>query len=385
MSKRIAFSLIFISVLLTPFFGIFEFIELFSSKAVSLTNIKTPFAIKILKDVIFIFSFLLIFHGAIMEKTFPKLPISYCCCLLFVMAWSLFFFVKQPLLSIIGIRACLPFLGFAIGSQYSDLHMRKLSKAIFFIFLVELIGQCVQLFLINQFGKSDFGISLRNPGTFLVPSTMAYYAVTCFSFYFLFLYKTRIKMLVVFFLSSLSVLLTTSATGMLVIFLLFFYILTTMIKQKSFVYFFSFLLVFFFIFSMTYFTGRDNLWDSLSERINIVSDIKASDLVFGTGFGSATNAGVLLDNIVDDSFDRKIADSTFAFLLFNFGLIGCIPFIIFFFFQIKNNLYLNIPFWISLSCFSLTVIIFETYPMNWLNFIMMGYLSTLTNPESKNA
>ena len=83
------------------------------------------------------------------------------------------------------------------------------------------------LFSVNYYGDSFFGYNFRNPGTFVIPSTMASFSILMTFF------SEKYKDKKVFYLSFVSIFLTNSTTGYLIAIIYIFLLLFKKIRVNK--------------------------------------------------------------------------------------------------------------------------------------------------------
>jgi hypothetical protein len=288
----------------------------------------------------------------------------------------------------VGLRWFLPVLLFYVfynirGIDYSQ---KKLVGPITAVFVVGLVIQIAQLFLsAGYFGLNSLGLSTRNPGFFLIPSTMASY--TCFFTYYVwtFLPRSWMKGICIFILAPLSIFLTGSGSGILAFFA--FLCVTGYFRaprwlRRGFLFIAPLGGIALGIL-LPFVTQRIGIYDSLLERFYIVGrNIGWDNLLFSANSARGTNSANILNNflghsVIEDSFT---ADSTFTSIAANSGMLAAIAFFILVYSRLKPNSEIWLTFISLTSPFLFSTISFEVYPYNILFFLNLAYLCRITRP-----
>lgn len=372
--------LIILSICLTPILGIYEVSDILNINLFAFIPNKT--IIKSSKD---LFIVLIILIGMVFGfwrvlKMSIKLYIVLISTIIISIFVSLLNVPFEAILS--GIRWLLPFfLYLFIGKLRTEFYI-KLTNCLEIIILAGLILQFYQLFNMNGiYGLSIGGFSIRNPGFYLIPSSMSAYAMTTLFFIHNFEASTN-KRTFYFFVVSFSIFLTASGSGILSLILYLLFLISK--KINPFFIFFVFSLFFTFLLGLLpLITGREDIIDSPIGRINIfIENIGLDKLIFSTKFGTATNTFINLRPDLLESQFAIIADSMINSSVINCGLLFLI--IIFYLFFIKPLynfgrigflfLIINLPFFLS-------IVLFELYPVNILFFIELISLKVIFQNE----
>jgi hypothetical protein len=355
--------LIALGLILVPFISFGELLALFSGSLSSqVDNLSGP--IKFLKDIIF--GFLILFGLTIffVKDRLNRNFLLYFSILLMVVVPAIVMSLNDFVLTASGIRWLIPLiLPFFIYEAVDDGLKEILSKWLFRLLLLHLIVQIFQMFFASAwYGVSSFGLSLRNPGLFLIPNTGAFFTIMCLYFLIFLSEISDLKRIVIFIVSIFSVFLTLSGTGLIVLItVLFFYFANSrMVKWMLIV--FPVMLIFFGLF-LNFLNQRDENYVEASGggRLSIfLESFEKAGLVSGN-FGLGTNTAVLLGK-------GEIMDSTYASLVVNLGYLGffillaCLFLLTLFALVIKDRAL--VLFLVILILFGLTTIISEVYPVN---------------------
>lgn len=365
--------LILFGLVLVPFISIGELLALFTGNLISQTSNLTG-GFKFSKDAIFI---LLILIGGVDLMVKDKLSIKaliYFSILLLLIVPSLLLSLGSEIIYLAaGIRWIIPvilpvFLFFAVDEKL----VIKISKYVFFLLLVHLIMQILQLlFAGSWFGTSAFGFNLRNPGLFLIPNTGAFFTIIClYIILFISGFSGRKKTLVIS-ISTLSIFLTLSGTGLIVLLFVLFLYYARINKLKWFVFLIPVALLFMILF-VSFLQTRDANYVEVSggTRLSIFINSLVESNLFSSDFGLGTNSAVLLGK-------GEIMDSTFASLVVNLGYLGFFltlgGIFLFLLYSVING---NKPLFVFISIYALfafTTIIFEVYPANLLMAVLLVF------------
>jgi hypothetical protein len=383
--------LLFLCILISPFTNILEVKGLFDgtlgpgSQSVALT----PLYLKVLKDVCIL---LLLLLGIVkLHKTRNvKAPVAF---FLFV----ILFFVSSflTLLNsgwpsfIIGVRWFFPVMLFYIFYNLDDLEecQVRLFKPMTLVFWFGLVLQVAQLFFsAGYFGKNTFDLSIRNPGFYLIPSTMA--SFTAFFMYYSWLFSPSNTTRVIYslLLGPISLFLTGSGSGILalVAFISAISYCRFSEKMKKVLLFAAPLLVSIVAMLLPIVTQRIGIYDSFFERIRILTrNISWENILFSSNSGRGTNSSNILNNfygysVVEDVF---VADSTLTSIMVNLGFCAAISFLVLIYSRFSWKSEKWTCFVALTSPFIFSTIAFEVYPYNLLFFLNLAYLCQVTQKK----
>jgi hypothetical protein len=357
----ILYLLFFLFVISVPFNSLYETIaHLQGTLPWDKTYPLTPIYLKLFKDMFLVGSIVMVLIAGGFRFLRTELMAVYVF-LVFVLVFSAISFSYENFLTtILGIRSYLVVAFILLGYYYYDFDSLRVYPLLRFVLYVELAVQVLQFFYAPRFyGKSFYGYSIFNPGTFLIPSTMASFAILVHY------YAVKKEDTLTAALALFSVFLSRSATAWVVIILYYIIVLAKKRRLGNDVVLAGLaagaLLIFLNIDSIT---GRASLLNNLQTRI----DIFTSSLFFpfGKGFGLGSGATVL-----SQVKGAVIADSTITSLVVNFGWCGLIIYFLFLcgslqVFDFRNLLLL------SFIGFSFTMIVFEMTPFIQFLFFEWG-------------
>jgi hypothetical protein len=358
--SHLVYGLFALFILWIPLNSVYDTIAFFNGTVGDKTFAQTPIYFKVFKDFFLAVAIAIATHAMFVCYLHKRL-LSFLAFLIFVVIFALASLsYSEPIAVTLGLRSYLIVFFVFIGFYFYDIDLLRLYPLLRFVFFVELTVQILQFFYApNYYGYVLGPFNLTNPGTFLIPSTMASYALIVHY------YARKSNDAITMCLTILSVLLTQSSTAWMIV--IFYYVIRLFKNTRL-----SFgvlmlvcsLLAVIIYFNLDALTGRPDIVNNLVTRIQIFT--QHVDSPFGKGFGLGSGAAVLLH--LDDAI---IADSTVNSLLINFGWIGLGIYIFFIVVSIKYFSYHNLLF-ICFVCFSLTMIIFEMTPFIQFYFFELG-------------
>jgi len=371
-------NLIILGIIMTPVFGISEVLALISGALTSQSVALTPVYIKALKDIVFI-AIIMIGIAEVSVRRRIFLNSSYAAFIVTVVCsifLSLYF--KNFLTILAGFRWILPVLiiPFIYRSVATNLQNR-IAKWMITLFILGLLLQIAQLFLIKGwYGLNSFGLSKRNPGFYLIPSSMACFSALTAYYACFYCTISSLRRSIVFVLVPVSILLTASATGFIALALLWGYLLYCKFKQKlvlaiTITVFFIGLLA-----MMPILTDREDIYVSLLDRSDILSEVVSLKNIFvSPDFGDATNTAMLLRTVMENGEKTSfIVDSTATSLIYNTGMLSFVFFAGFLYYSLRNAANkANISFFLVISPFVVTSILFELFPANLLLMVNIAF------------
>jgi hypothetical protein len=379
--------LIMLGLLLAPIFNISEVIALlggyFSSPTVSLT----PIYIKLIKDALF----LLIILVGLLNFFSNGLILLSKSLLVFITAVGLSalmsYLENTSLISVImGIRWILPFFLLLFIYRYIDEDaQKKIAGVMIFVFAIAFALQIIELFNVKYwYGLNSLGLNSRNPGFYIMPSSMAMFALLTMFYAQHFISRKFLKGLLVYFLGPISIFLSGSGTGVVALFLFYAIILYFQSRQKQLILLLAVIMTALTIFLLPVLTGREDIYLSGYMRASIFAELIGSDNFFlSDQFGSATNSAVLMKSASTQRNDNNramIVDSTITSIVFNVGTISLLAFIAFFLrFLRKEMVYIH--FAMIYGIFMFTTIIFELFPSNLLFAVNLSYFYYLNQQK----
>jgi hypothetical protein len=288
-----------------------------------------------------------------------------------------FYLHNNIIIFLSGIRWLLPFiLAMFLINHISKELLYDIGKILFYLFIVHLILQIFQLFFADgYFGLFSFGLSRRNPGIFITPSTAASFTIMVLFFSKYYMNKKLEKKLT--FLIPISIFLTASGTGIVIyiVFLILHYLKKIYLPLTPLVLIFTAILL---ILSVDTLSGRGGILEaSFGTRISIFIDALNNASVLLNSFGYGTNIGLLIVHKYGLDVDISILDSWYTTSIVNLGLLN--SFIIFLLIMVMF-FYLSIYrkkeqllFLIIYLLFSATTIFTESYPVNLLFAVLLAY------------
>lgn len=374
--RKFKFSILIFLLLLTPIMNIFEVKELMYGNLQNHNISLTPFYIKILKD--FLIILILILFGIDLLILKKKVSISILLFIILLLVPVILSLYNNSILLIAySLRGILPLsLIVSMKDEVGEQEQNYISKILFILFCLNFIIQIIQFMLPVRYFGTIMGLSLRNPGFYIIPSSCAAFNIIV---YFYINNFGRIKnKLLINLLIVLSVFLTASGTGIIIILIL---IISDLIKiRKMFkikLILLSMLSVLVFLF-IPKLTGRTDIFLSILSRWDILLQNKYE--IFSTNSGIFTNVAVL-----SGIQDSKILDSQYIWLLSNFGIIPFIWFMLLFFSQIslfKTKKYFE--FLIIFLSFGITIIFLELFPLNIIFAINICYFFKIKKGQNEN-
>jgi len=375
MSIRKIFKLLILTgILLTPIFNFSEVYALLTN-TMSL-SVSTPVYVKIIKDLMFL---LVIYIGLLTFLMRPKIPASVnylIFCFFAISSMVISFFLETSMVAFFsGLRWLMPILVlFFIYKSVDEKFQADIANIMGWLLVLGLSLQVFELFHMQKWYGGLLGLSIRNPGFYFVPTSMAMFSLSAMYYSWNYMRKGILRSMIIFPIGPLSVLLTASGTGIIVLLLFYSVPLFFKIKQKMAVVFVMAIVLAGVLWGLPQIANRRDIYTSIFERIEIFSgEMDMQKLILSDSFGSATNTAVNADkfNSVKSS-DSLIVDSTVTSIMYNIGILPAIVFILFLFKYIQFNSK-NLQFWAVNIPFMLTVVVFELFPMNLLLAVNLAY------------
>lgn len=357
---RIVYFLFFFLIVTLPLNTYQETIAFFYGAVGDKTQALTPVYFKLYKDFFLVSVMLLVALAGGLVKIHQKILVFYVL-LIFIIAFAAMSLLRLDLLTVLlGLRSYLPVIFIFFGFYFYRFDPASLFPVLRILFYFELILQIAQLiFAPNYYGSVLFGFNLTNPGTFLIPSTMASYSILVYY------YARKRGDTITAIFAVLSVVLARSSTALLVLII---YFVVVFVKRSRFsdgVLALVLGLSAYFIFAnLDLITGRANIADNLLTRFNIFIENVSEPL--GKGFGLGSGSAVLAQRE-----GALIADSTVSSLLINFGWLSFPIYLIFVWKSFRTFGYQNL-LCLSFIGLSLTMIIFEMTPFIQFYFFELG-------------
>jgi hypothetical protein len=365
--------LILVGIIITPLLSFQEVLSFIQGFLASQTEVLTSIYIKSLKDIL-LFSLLIL--GSVGQLFYRKKMNNIGVMILFLLisfiVLSLLCSINNSALThLAGFRWALPlFLPFFIYPFIDEVTIRKLGKLLNVLFVIHIGLQLMQLFFAGSwFGYNALGLSSRNPGFFLIPSTGGFFTICVFYVNTYLIRQTvRVRFYLIFW-TFISAVLTGSGTALVVWTILF----LILVMNKGLISLAPLFIVcltpfYLIIFDVLLSRPTNYIEKSGGDRINIFVNTFIDSGWISTSFGKGTNTAVLLGN-------GRILDSMYTSILFNLGLVAFIIFCLLITWMgiqaIIRKSKTQIGFVLLIALFSATVIITEAYPMN-LILVVIG-------------
>lgn len=351
---------LFLAFILTlPLNSLFDTIAFFKGTVGDKTFAQTPIALKIFKDILLLSMTVLCLHSLL--RSLNKRLLGFVLFFLVAVAFAAIALPKGYAIAVIlGLRSYWVLIFIFAGFYFHEFDPARLYPALRFVFFVELITQvCQLLFAPDYYGYVAYGLSLTNPGTFLIPSTMASYAIMVHYY----ARETGRRWIYPFTLFSIFLSRSSTAWAVTAVYYIFRH---TRRARLSLGITAAVLAVAGIIVgtNLDAFTGRPQIAQNLFTRLDIF--VAHLQYPFGKGFGLGSGGSVLLH--VDNA---TIADSTINSLLINFGWIG-LPIYVFLIWQAYRYFAVDNFLFLAFVGFSFTMIIFEMTPFIQLFFFELG-------------
>ena len=362
---------------LTPIYTFGEVFGLLSGTIKDASIAQTPIYIKLLKDLFFV---VIIFLGSFLKirnRASPNIFILFFP-ILISLAITVFLTKFNLLLLYAGIRWFFPILAmfFLIGHISKKLLIR-ISKTLFFLFMLNFVMQIWQFFFMSKFfgQSSESENSLRNPGMFFMPGPCAFFIVICLFFSYYYEFSSKSKRLVSI-IAPISILLTSSGAGIATYLCIVFFQYFPKFLLKSSILVIPFIIPIF-VGLIIIISGRGDIFeDSFMPRVNIFFDLFYDIPLISNRFGSGTSSAYLASNFYGEKLDAISTESTFATIIANLGVIPFLIFMVFYFIWLvivyaNNNRELWV-FTIIFSFFGLTTQFMEAFPQSLIFSVMMA-------------
>lgn len=366
--KKLAVAFILLYLLLIPINSAGEIFALFSDTLEDQLTSLTPIGVKLLKDVIGLFIILLFFFKFIclgVNRVALSLFIAitgFSICSVFATLYSagpdLIFGLRWSLFALLSVAA------FELAR---DINTSLTFRVLIAIFFLHFFIQLIQFFYgITWYGVIG-GLSIRNPGLFLIPNTAgmfsAFILIFCLEHA-----KRGWRRFCLLAVTLISIALTTSGAGLGFAFIA---ILIHLLSRRRYLYFSAtlFLLAVFAV-NIDQIIMRDGFTElSGGGRFNIFINSTSDSSIIADSYGSATNTAVLMGS-------GFIADSTITSILVNLGYAPLVASIIIFsFFAFRAVAHKNtaaLSTLMLLFTFSLVTILPEAFPAPLLIGLFLG-------------
>lgn len=389
--------LILVAVLLTPVFNIGEVVALLQGTVGFGVGGYTPTSIKAIKDLLLLLIAALGLLSFVVSGRTNRLAVPFVVLLLYVGAVVLLALAVDPRLPAAGLRWILPvFLIFLLVRHVDEGLLRRIARILVPLLVVHFAAQLLQLlFMSNWYGVTFFGLAARVPGIFFMPNSAGFFSVMClyFAVFHLPLGKSRRMACIV---APASVFLTQSGTGLIVL-LAFTLLLVLGVRKAVLLLPAGPLLGIAMLFLLPLLTGRGGDYVAISggTRLSIFADLFSKGEWLPRAFGFATNTAVALSSggsAGTAGGGSIIADSTYASVLGNLGLLGIFMLLalgigwgVILLRDQRLDLYAAT---LIFSLYGFTIIIMEAFPMSLFLAVLGAYYcrtAALRRPEMRFA
>lgn len=373
--KSVFKKIVLIGLILAPLNGIFASYELTFGSIVNLSTVIAPIWVKSIKDIVFGLCLILGIIGLLNSKWRMNVFLSFLFMTSLLLSMGILSAGNDYIYYLTGYRWALPFILIFLSLQFVDLEfLFKCSRILMLLFVIHFSLQILQLLFMQSFfyGLSGLGLSLRNPGFFLVPNTAGFFSISVLYFVLYFSDTSRVTKWRFLIITLISSYLTASGTALVAWFAVF-SIWSVSSKNLKISILPIILLTVSVFMLLGVITGRgpEYITISLGIRMNIFNELLVNSNILSDKFGFGTSTAYLL------GVDAIVTDSTFAGLLVNTGLIG---FLAVFFMLILTGF----KSWIIGSRPALTVVVIlfmyfttssvsEAFPMNLLYVLVVAY------------
>lgn len=375
--KQIVQKLIIFALICTPLLNIFELFAIIQNNYSDRGLVLTPFYIKSIKDLFFISIIVIGVFSVVREKKI-FVSKSYLIFVSLAVLSILFTFLGNYTLQMMlaGIRWIIPFVAIPFIYRFVDDKLQSdISKTILILFFISFLFQIFELYFFKNalYGKNALGLSLRNPGFFLIPPTMACFTIVSMYYVSYYSKKKYLKNFMIYFAGPISVFLTGSGTGVISLFVFFFVKIYYKIRQKYVLVVTIVPMIIILFLTIPTIVGRENLYISPLTRMSMFfENVTWRDAIISGRFGFGTNTYLAFVTSFDKYQNKGISvDSTFNSILINVGFVSLFVFLTFYLRNFKfESKYLHFLFIIGI--FMITSVLFETFPINLLfaiNFV----------------
>lgn len=369
---------IIIALLLTPAFSAGEVTYLIYGLISSHSTLVTPVYVKAVKDVLMVG---LIFLGVIQIKAssrifLPDLYSTFLLCSFISLVLTVCYQGVEVLYLAAGIRALIPFVLVIFVYKCVDYKLQQsIARVLRILLCVALSLQIVQLlFAPPYFGANYFGLNSRNPGIFIVPSTMACFAVVSMYYIRAFLPPIWPNQVAFWCIGPFAVLLTASGSGIVSASMLMAVAAINMIKEKFIALVVVPLLAGGAFLLLPEITGRDDIYSSLAIRFVVLfGSLSENTVLLSNQFGMWTNAAdTFAQARGSEDGMAMISDSTITSAIGNFGGLA----LLFLLASLVRAYSRQGAFFLFAAAFlplSLTLNINEAFPANLLLAVSLAY------------
>lgn len=368
--------LILTVLILTPIFSFQESMALIFGGVINNSTALTSPYIKGIKDLVFLLIMLLSLVLILKKYKINKVSFYFFFLLLICVLIPAFYFHTNIIVFLVEIRWLIPFfLVIFLINKIDKKLLVQIANILYWLFIMHFIVQVLQLFFaMGYFGKNPFGLSLRNPGLFFIPSTAGFFTILVWffsKFYMNEVFEKRLSVLI-----PLSIFLTASGTA-IVTYIVVFFILNLKKTYIPLLPIFLIGLAILIVLLLDILSGREGIVEeSFGTRLMIFKNLFLSSNYLPNNFGLGTSTSYLIANKYGLSINSISTDSWYVALIVNLGLINfflimmvlSIIFIVLIISKRKEELI----FMVIYLLYGATNVFTESFPAN----IMLGYYLT---------
>ena len=273
-----------------------------------------------------------------------------------------------------GVRNLLPIFLIIFAYRFVDFSLQeRIAKILIALFIIGISLQIFQLLLpIKIYGLTDFGLSRRNPGFYLIPTSMALFTFTMMYYVYCFLNPTVFRSLLVFVLGPISALLTGSGTAYFCL-ITFFVCLAVFSRQRKLLAPIFLICGIIGLIFLPQLTSRMDIYVSLTERVAKFGSVLNENILFSEHFGDGTTSACLL--AIQDNAEVGtlfFADSAFTSTVSSYGLLSLIFLLLAILYGVKMSKNLLV-FSSVFVTFMFTTTLLELFPANMLLSLNLVY------------
>ena len=380
--------LILTVLILTPIFSFQESMALIFGGVINNSTALTSPYIKGIKDLVFLLIMLLSLVLILKKYKINKVSFYFFFLLLICVLIPAFYFHTNIIVFLVEIRWLIPFfLVIFLINKIDKKLLVQIANILYWLFIMHFIVQVLQLFFaMGYFGKNPFGLSLRNPGLFFMPSTAGFFTILVWffsKFYMSEVFKKRLSVLI-----PLSIFLTASGTA-IVTYIVVFFILNLKKTYIPLLPIFLIGLAILIVLLLDILSGREGIVEeSFGTRLMIFKNLFLSSNYLPNNFGLGTSTSYLIANKYGLSINSISTDSWYVALIVNLGLINfflimmvlSIIFIVLIISKRKEELI----FMVIYLLYGATNVFTESFPANIIFSVLLGYYLTLQKIKYKS-
>ena len=372
--KELIVNIIILMIILTPIFNLGEVLNLFIQITQNIKDNITPIYIKVIKDFLIIVLVLLLIKFHYYNLKINNNEKIFLLFILLSIPSTIYMYLTNKMIFLSGIRWSLPLLLTILLIRFDSIIIfNQVSKTLKIILVFHFIIQIIQFFTLELFGVNFMGLSLRNPGIFLIPNTAGAFSI--FSLIYM-LYASKYNLISkwIKLLLILSTLLSGSSTAILILFFIIFinYFRKYIVLLPIFV-----VVPLLFGYQLLELMRPGVFNESLMPRINLLFDNFINSGIIIGDFGAATNTAVSFVNVLESSGNVISADSFWGGLPVNLGLLLFLTFfslnLLLIFISFLDKKVENLILFASIFLFSFTSSLLESYPVNIIISILLAH------------